>query len=156
MTNYQEELVSAIWTELAPLLERHWLEIAHYPDIPLAPDRAAYEKFERAEALRCYTARKEMVLIGYAVFFVHTNLHYSSSLQAQQDVLFVAPEHRGSSIGVRLIRYAERELGALGVQVIYHHAKRATNVGRLLEHLGYELIDGLYGKRLDRDTTEGA
>jgi N-acetylglutamate synthase-like GNAT family acetyltransferase len=65
-------------------------------------------------------------------------------------VLFLHPEHRSGFAGVRLIQYAEKQLKTLGVQVVYHHAKRTNRVGELLERLGYEFVDGLYAKRLDR------
>lgn len=148
-TYFQEERVSALWDESMPLLERHFDEIAHYKDIALAPDQVTYEEMERAGVLRCYTARHNGELVGYAVFFVRPGMHYRHSLQAIQDVLFVVPERRVGTTGIRLIRFAEARLKALGVQVVYHHAKLTNRVGELLVKLGYELVDQLYAKRLD-------
>ena len=146
---YQEERVSMIWEEAAPLLEQHYHEIAHYQDIPLDPDRDAYLTMEATDRLRCYTMRDAGKLVGYVVF-LFGSLHYKSSRQARQDVLFVRPDHRIGMAGMRLIRFAEKRLRADGVQVVYHHAKiRATKVGKVLEAMGYELVDGLYAKRLD-------
>jgi hypothetical protein len=71
-------------------------------------------------------------------------------LQANQDVLFVAREYRGST-GKGLLDFSEADLKALGVQVVYQHIKaRSRNLGRLLRLRGYEHIDEIYGKRLDR------
>ncbi len=150
MRTFTEELVSELWDELMPLLKDHWREIAHYQDIPLDPDIAAYEAVEEQAMLRCYTAREDDKLIGYAVFFVRRGMHYRGSLQAIQDVLFLLPEYRHGSIGVALIQYSERQLAAEGVQAVYHHCKTTNQVGRLLVRLGYELIDEVYGKRLDK------
>ena len=147
---YRREKVTDLWEEAEPLLEEHWREIAHYQDIPLKPDRAVYSKLEDRGQLRCYTARDDGMLVGYVVFFVCRNPHYSTSLQANQDVLFLAAQHRRGLSGVRLIRHAEECLRAEGVQVIYHHAKRTNKVGDLLERLGYELVENIYAKRLDR------
>lgn len=146
---YQAERVSNLWEEAAPLLQAHWREIAHYQDIELKPDVETYARLQAAGQLRCYTARDSGRLIGYVVFFVRPNLHYSASLQAHQDVLFVALHYRKGMVGVRLIKFAEERLRAEGVQVIYHHAKRTNKVGGLLERLGYELVDEIYAKRLD-------
>ena len=146
---YQPERVSDLWEEALPLLQKHWREIAHYQDIELKPDVETYAKLEAAGQLRCYTARDCGRLIGYVVFFVRPNPHYMESLQAVQDVLFLAAEFRKGTTGLRLIRYAEQKLKAEAVQVIYHHAKRTTRFGQLLEHLGYELVDEIYAKRLD-------
>jgi len=146
---YQAELVSDLWEEATPLLEAHWREVAHYQDIALKPDVETYAKLQAAGQLRCYTARDCGRLIGYVVFFVRPNPHYATSIQAHQDVLFVALDYRKGMVGVRLIKFAEQRLRAEGVQVIYHHAKRTNKVGELLKRLGYELVDEIYAKRLD-------
>ena len=93
----------------------------------------------------------EGTLVGYAVFFVRYNMHYRQSLQALQDVLFVDLAHRHSRVGLRLIEYAEDRLRDDGVQVILHHVKVNTPATvQLFLRLGYEPIDQILGKRLDR------
>lgn len=150
MNTYQAERLSESWTEVEPLLRNHWREIAHYQDISLDPDKEAYAMLENAGALRCYSMRDEAgALVGYVAFFVRMNMHYRSSLQAVQDVLYVDPAHRRTMAGIRLIKFAECSLAAEGVQVVYHHVKCTNRVGELLERLGYELIDRVYGKRLN-------
>lgn len=151
MITYQQENVSDLWGEVMPLLEAHWKEIAHYPDIPLEPDTDAYAMLEDAGAMRCYTVRSDGALIGYAVFLVRSNAHYKSSLQAVQDVLFLLPEHRNGKIGVGLIFYSEDRLTEEGVQVVFHHVKTTNNFGKLLTRLEYELVDQIYAKRLDKE-----
>jgi hypothetical protein len=49
-----------------------------------------------------------------------------------------------------LIRYADMQLKEDGVQVVYHHSKVAHNIGPLLERMGYEAVDLIYAKRLDK------
>ena len=146
---YQAERVSDLWDEVMPLLQAHWHEVAHYPDIPLDPAMEEYDRMEAQGMIRCFTVRDCGRLVGYVAFFVRRNLHYQSSIQAMQDVLFLLPEYRRGMTGVRLIRHAERRLAAEGVNVVYHHAKRTNKVGELLERLGYELIDQIHGKRLN-------
>lgn len=138
------------WPELKPLLELHWREIAHYLDIPLDVDEAFYRGVDAAGALRIFTVRAGGALVGYAVFFVKHNPHYQGSLQAVQDVLFLHPAFRNGSVGARLIRHADEQLRDEGVQAVYHHVKRAHNFGPLLERMGYELVDLIYARRLDR------
>lgn len=156
-TYYQEERLSeASRLEIEELLQAHYREVAHYQDIALDPDWALYANLQEKGELRIYTARDAGRLAAYAVFFVRTNPHYRTSLQAHQDVYFVRPEHRSSMIPVRLIKLAEERLRAQGVQVIYHHAKRTNQFGALLARLGYTLIDEIYGKRLDREEGKGS
>jgi hypothetical protein len=152
LTLAREVFTSQLLAEMLPLLERHWEEVAHYPDIRLEVDASAYHAAESAGALRIYTVRDadDRQLIGYAAFFVRPSPHYRSSLQAAQDVIYVSPIARGST-GARLIRFADDELSSEGVQAVYHHVKLAHNWGKLLERAGYEAVDIIYAKRLDRE-----
>lgn len=144
------EPIDRLWSELWPLLEKHYSEVAHYRDIPLAPDKAGYFSAWSAGFLRCFTVRKGGRLVGYCAFFVKCNAHYVSSLQAVQDVLYLDPTIRGGRVALRFIRWIESRLRAEGVQVVYQHLKVATpRTVRFFEAMGYEPIDTLMAKRLD-------
>lgn len=146
----QEELLSGLWLEILPLLQAHWSEIARYKDIPLDPDIEAYTMLEQSGQLRCYTLRENGQLLGYAFYFVRPNLHYRGSLQAMQDVFYMVPERRG--LAASLIRYSERRLRTLGVQVVHQHSKRINKFDALLKALRYELSDDIFSKRLDKES----
>lgn len=144
---FAKEFGRDIVEEIAPLLVLHYKEIAHYQDIPLEPALDKYLSIEDEGLLRVYTARKDGKLVGYSIYFIRHNLHYSSSKQALQDILFIHPEHRGT--GGKLIAWCDEQLRAEGVQAVYHHVKAAHNFGPLLERMGYKLIDLIYARRLD-------
>lgn len=146
---FQRERAHELYAEALPLFEAHRQEISHYQDIPLGVDVESYKRVEEANGLRCYTARKDRELIGYCVYFIRHNPHYMTSKQAVQDVLFIRKEYRQGWMPVRFIRYTERELKAEGTQVVYHHVKAASPVGRLMEAMHYDLVDLIYAKRLD-------
>lgn len=147
---FSRESVAKIWDEIQPLLERHAAEIAHYKDIPLSPDKDIYFEMDRQGSIRVYTARKVGVgqLVGYAIFFVRRALHYTGSVLAQQDVLFIDHGHRG--FGSKFIAWCDDELRRESVQVVSHHLKAAHNWSKILSRQGYELQDLIYTKRLDR------
>jgi hypothetical protein len=148
-TFQREHATQALREEIEPLLIAHFDEIAHYQDIPLRPD---WNFYLGARNLRCYTARQDGVLVGYAVFGLGINKHFMGSLQAVQDIIFIAPQHRHKSAGAGLVTFCDEQLRAEGVQVVYHHAKLQHGaLGDLLRAKGYELIDLVYGKRLDRE-----
>jgi GNAT superfamily N-acetyltransferase len=151
MMTVQRERAHDLWVEILPLLHEHKEEISAYQDIALNPDIDRYNAVEESGHLRCYTARLAGLLVGYAIFFVDFNLHYSDSLQANQDVLFVTKPHRHGRVGYRLIRYSEEQLQAEGVQVCYQHLKtnRPETIA-LFHKLGYTDIDLIVAKRLDR------
>ena len=136
---------------LLPLFQKHWEEISFYKDIPLSPDYAQYKKLDEMGILRVYTARDtDNKLVGYCVFFVNKNLHYSSAPpQAMQDIIFIDPEKRG--FGAKFILWTEKQLAAEGVAVLFHHIKTKTpHTIDLFRRLGYENIDLILGKRLDK------
>jgi len=137
-----------LMSEMIPLFDIHYKQIAHYQDIPLNPDYDRYLMMQDAGMLRVFTARSEDdSLVGYSVFFINHNIHYKDSLQAVQDILFIHPNHRGA--GGRLIKWCDEALAEEGVQAVYHHVKAAHNFGPLLERMGYELVDYIYARRLD-------
>ena len=135
---------------LEQLLERHYHEIAHFKDIALDIDWPMYEKADELGKLRCFSARIDGELVGYVGHIVNLAPHYKGSLQAVQDVIFMAPERRGLFAGSRLIAYSDQCLAAEGVQVVYHHTKAAFPMDSILKRNGYELVDTLWAKRLDR------
>lgn len=139
-----------IYEEMYPLIQKHYKEISHYQDIELKIDNQMYFQMERVGALKAFTARLKGELIGYAVFFVRNNLHYSDSMQALQDVIFIDPTRRG--FGKYFINWCDMWLKDYGVQVVYHHVKDKFDFGPMLYSLGYEKIDIVYGRRLDRET----
>lgn len=150
MIEFAREMLGDVRGDMEPLLEEHWREIAHFQDIRLNPDWEFYALMEEDERLRIFTARVDGRLVGYAVFFVGPNRHYKDSIQAVQDVVFLHPDYRGFKIGTNLILYADQQCAAENIQVIYHHIKAAHNFGPLLESCGYELVDLIYAKRLDK------
>lgn len=146
--SYGLESIDGLWDELDPLIREHYEEIAHFKDIPLEPHREAYALMQKSGALRVFTARMDGVLIGYVIFTVAPALHYRSSVQAHEDVVFVSKEHRGTGVGLTLLKYAHASLEMEGVQVIYHHVKRAhPTLGKILEVMGFSPIDTIYGRK---------
>ena len=142
--------VRDVWDALQPMLSRHWSEIAHYDDIALDPDRQRYEIAEASGALRCYVAMLGDEIAGYAAYVVGPSMHYAGSLQAVQDVLYLSPEYRNAGIGRALIDECDNRLRAEGVQVVYQHVKLAHDFGPLLASLGYEAVETIHARRLDR------
>lgn len=149
---FQRERPFELLDEARPLFEAHYKEIAHYQDIPLAIDEEVYCKMEERNLLRVFTARDCGELVGYCVFKVGPNPRYKTSIQAVQDILYVEKSRRGALIGKRLLNFCYDRLKAEGCQVVYQHckAKDQETVGKFFELTGHELIDLVYGRRLDQ------
>lgn len=144
-----EVFTPKLYGEMWPLFTDHYKEIAHYKDIPLEPDTIHYDTAQKIGILRVYTVRENGRLSGYSVFTVGKNPHYASSTQAKQDILFLSSNLRGGMNGFKFISWCDEQLKKEGVQAVYHHVKKDHNFGPVLERMGYELVDLIYGRRLD-------
>lgn len=149
---YQREVLSGLWDELLPLFRLHYREISAHQDILLEPDVAGYKRAEDAGCLRLYVARVEGKPVGYSMFFVRENMHYASSKQAVQDIIYLLPEFRGTGMGIDLVNFSDDELRAEGVQLVHHHVKIAhPALGNMLQkRCGYTAVETIYSKRLDK------
>ncbi|MFO0467329.1 MAG: GNAT family N-acetyltransferase [bacterium] len=148
---FQRERFTDAFDDALPLLEQHRQEIAHFQDILLDVDVRLYCNADVSDRLRVYTARDGDRLVGYACYFVGSNPHYQASKQAKQDVLYLHPDYRAGRTGLRLVEFADAQLAIEGVQCVYHHVKDAhPALGRILGFLGYEPVERVYVKRLDR------
>lgn len=145
--HFQLESCAKIYDELAPLIELHQNEVAHFKDFELCINRQWYEDLEKAGCLRFFTCREEGKLIGYSFFFVAANRFYKNRIDATEDSLFIHPDHRGG--GVAFISWCDAQLQAEGVQTIYHYSKKSHDFGLLLERIGYQLVDLVYVKRVN-------
>lgn len=141
---------STLFQEMLPMLVAHWQEVAHFKDIPLDPDLKFYTALESAGVLRTYTARRAGELCGYAVFVLRFNPHYKTNLQAIQDIVYLDPSARGK-LGLKFLKFCDEELRAEKVQAVYHHVKASHNFGLVLQRIGYELVDLIYTRRLDKE-----
>jgi hypothetical protein len=144
-----EDLTRMLLHQMIPLLMEHYLEVAHFRDIPFDPDYDLFLNAQAAGSVRTYTVRSEGKLVGYSVFFVRQNPHYKQSKQALQDVIYLDPSMRGGT-GAKFIMYCEEQLKAEGVEVVYHHIKAKFEHHKdLYAKLGYEVIDYVVGKRVN-------
>lgn len=151
-----EPLACLLDDGLAECVERHWREVGvHMDDVPLACDWDKYEDLERKGILRVIAARRGSELVGYASFMVMPHLHYSTTLHAMNDAIWVQPERRGIGIGLikaaeRALREVAKERGYDRVRVLYRaklhvEAERGT-LGPVFERLGYRAFETEYDK----------
>lgn len=142
------ESVADIWDEALPLVIANHAETGALPASDFAPKLEVYESLEKAGILRAFTARDAAVLVGYAVFIVSpTHMHYPGTSWAMQDVLYVAPDHRGS-MPLRFLKWQDGELHREGVQLVYRHNTLHRDYARLLLHLGYRAEEVRYFRDL--------
>lgn len=137
----------ALVEEMEPLWKAHDAETPQL-GLPLMPDIAAYESLATIGSLRIFTARLAGQLVGYQVFFVANHPHRLYSLEATQDMLYLAISARRGTAGLRFIRFCDEVLREEGVKVIHHPIDAKHDLGVILRRMGYELTDLTYAKKI--------
>jgi GNAT superfamily N-acetyltransferase len=150
MLTIKVEKLADVKDECQELIEHHWREIAVWQDIPLSPNWAGYDAMEKAGALVIYTVRDEKKLVGYAVFFMRTHLHYKEHIWALNDIVWVHPDYRDGKIGPQLVKFWETDLRYRGVHVVHVNVKTAhPALGFVLKKTKYKTVESGHEKRLD-------
>jgi hypothetical protein len=137
-----------IQLQLHALHEAHWLETEkHRHGFALRPNYDALRTRERAGHLLQFTARmSEGPIAGQLRMFLGESLH-TQTLMAEEDTLYVLPEHRTGTLGLALLRYAERCLVAgLGVREIRANSKVLNNADVLMRRMKYRHVANQFVK----------
>jgi GNAT superfamily N-acetyltransferase len=135
--------------EAAPLIEKHYDELASYKDISLRLRHKLYQIAEILGEFVLFTVRDGQTLVGYAPFFLREPMHYEGCLWAFGDVFWVHPEWRKRGLGRQLVQFCEAGLSKRGVTVVNLGEKIAhPALGMLLKSEGYDPKEVHYQKRL--------
>lgn len=145
----QRELSRNLWDEILPLLVRNNEDVGVLGSIE--PDRETYDALEEKGALRCYTARTETgLLVGYCIMVVGPSLYRVGMKCANQDTIYILRQYRHGAEGIRLLRYADEQLAAEGVEYIVRQSTGMHDIGKLLQAEGYVHTHDTYMRRIDR------
>lgn len=131
-------------TRLRPVLEelhelhrQHWQETErHRHGLPLRPNYHYMLQRDLEGTLLQFVVRKDGQIVGHLRMYVGMSLH-SGTKFAEEDTLFVAPEHRTAMLGLKLLRYAEKCLLSIGVREIRADSKLINKADVLMRRLGY-------------------
>lgn len=147
MVKYQQEFLPTVKSDIQYLLKEHWEEIAlNKIKIRLNPDWDAYESLEQQGKLKIFTARDGETLVGYFVVLMGVNLHYKDHIFAANDVIYLSAKHRKGLTGVKLIKFAETCLKQDGVSVLSINTKVHRPFDKIMDYLGFNLIERVYSK----------
>lgn len=144
-----EETVKDKWLVLAGLLQQQVAELASHKHLmELNPDMETYEAMEGAGCLLALFAYDGEEIVGYSANFIVPHMHYKDLLMCQNDVLYVDPDRRNGSFGLRLIQETERLAAERGARFITWHAKPNTRLEVLLPRLEYRTQEVVFSKEL--------
>jgi len=142
---FARETVEGVEAEIVPLLEEHFEEAAKYKELHLAPNYSVYKMAEEKNMFRLFTIRKDGHLVGYDTYFIVQHPHFSKSILARNDLLFIRKPYRG--VAMRFLSWVHRELKKDHVDVISHSVTPKKDFSPLLKRLGYTLQEHIYSRR---------
>ena len=147
MIKFDIEKYSQWGEDIKELTKLHYDEVAVNKDvIPLDPDWDRYKYLCDNNLLLCITARDEKKLVGYSIFFITKHIHYKSTTYATNDVLYLHPNYRKGSLGLKLIKISEKFLKEINADKILWHIKFNKDFRSILHRLGYVDEDVIVGK----------
>jgi GNAT superfamily N-acetyltransferase len=136
------ENVEATYPEFEPLYRQHYAEMqarlaGQGVDIPAYNPRLK-EYFDAARDgwFIHYTARLEGQPVGYGNVYLTQDMH-NRQLIAQEDTLYVLPEHR-NGVGKRLVAFALDDLRSRGVKRLDVTAVTDLRVAKLWQRMGFK------------------
>lgn len=138
----QVERLADVLSELHPLHEQHWRETErHRHGIALLPDYPAMLARERSGRLLQFTVRdRDGHLVGHCRMYLGNSLH-TCTLFAEEDTLYLMPQHRGGFLAIHLLRYVERVLvDQFNVREIRADSKLVNNADVLMRRLRYKEV----------------
>lgn len=149
---YNIEPLSGCWSEIEAIGRAHWQETMEYyrGKQPYAPSYDRYNSYDKAGWLITFTARNSETgqMVGYSLMYLVPSMH-TQTMIATEDTIFLLPEYRRGRNGLRFHQFIEAELRERGAREIVVTAKPGSAACRLLEHIGFSVINHQYSKHLD-------
>ena len=127
--------------ELMPLYRQHYAEMMDrlasvgVQQSPFNPRVEAYSKASNEGWLLTFVLRNDDQAVGYCNVYVTEDMH-CRDLIAQEDTIYVTPEHRNGS-GRMLARHVHEELKRRGVRRLSITTSTDLRVSKWLARQGY-------------------
>lgn len=131
------------------LARAHWDEIESDEDT-FDIDWDLLQSLCDLNALITITVRDEHdTFVGYALYVIAPMTHSYGVIAAVQDSLYIRPDHRKGSLGIRFLRESEDILKAAGASEIVQNTRTSSeNLDAVLARVGYTLTGSTYTKKL--------
>jgi L-amino acid N-acyltransferase YncA len=145
---FAREPFAQAWTDIQPLVDAHWREVAYPGDTAPAIDVPAYTEANLAGRLVVFTVRDGTGLVGYATFWIGPFPQRQGQIGAWQDAVYLTPNSRHGGSGTDFLRFCDAELEAMGCHVVHHSVREGRDFSTILRRLGYVHAETVYAKHL--------
>lgn len=144
---FSRQRIVDCWDEARDLIIANHTETGTFSALDFDPNPGFYFDQERAGRMVLFTMRAAEKLVGYQTFalFPHHPRYTEPKNLALQDVMYVAPAHRGLAV-LHFIIFADGELKRDGWRPIRHSSGK-KDISGLLKHADYEPLEQTFIKR---------
>lgn len=136
---FQPEPWATAEPEIREMVGNHWKELAVFKDrMHLDVNWDHYRQCEERGILQLTTARTTLgKLAGYWISIVNIHPHYQATKAAFQDSYFLLPQYRKANVGLALMIEMQKNVKAMGAEVIIGSDKEHLSMQPLFEYLGF-------------------
>jgi hypothetical protein len=148
MLNYNvEKLDDRLIEEMSLMTDLYWNDVAApFHGFPADPDWVLYKGLEGADRLRVIVGRNDRRQVkAFSVVVLGPHTHYAC-IQGTVPLLFLHPDYRKGSEGIRLVRLLEKAAEGAGAQIVITHGGMHNGVYRLFEGMHYQDFGRYYVK----------
>jgi len=130
------------FSELEPLYYQHYQEMLERltkDGIPYSPYNPRWDQYWKASDegwLLTFIIRHEGKAVGCSNVYVTNDMH-NGDLIAQEDTIYVVPEHR-NGVGKQLVKFILNELKERGVKRVNVAALTDLRVAKLWKRMGFK------------------
>lgn len=147
MISLQIESWDEFWGSGAQLTYNSYNETGE--GLEFNPDTEAYSRLYDQGRLVILTVRDDGAMIGYLITVVIAHLHSRMIKSAFEEGLYLAPEYRKGTLGIRVIKFMEEVLKSLGVRRVYYTNRPQRDLSKLYARLGAKCVAEQWAKNLE-------
>lgn len=145
----QCERIEAVLPELQHHHAAYHAEV--YPDgPPLDYDYPRLIDKARAGEALLATVRTADAVVGHLLIFINSRID-TRTLVAQDDRFWLAPEHRGGALAIRLWRFTQAAIIRLGISEGWVDSRADNGAGRMAAFMGWKPISTKYSLTVAQD-----
>ena len=147
MITYQEEVVSEdLYDECEPLFIKNKEEINNL-NSSLKVNPLEYVRAYRLGGFLFFSVREEGKIVGYSGYQI-SNHSQDGVKTASQHLLYILPEYRKGTVGIKLIKFCEDQMKLKRIKRIFQHTSKFRDLSKLFQRLGYTECEITYSKEL--------
>lgn len=138
VTIQRERYSDALCQELLPLLHENWVRTESLiAEEPIDPAWEKYKKLDELDMVACFTARRDGVLIGYAIVFHSHTMHHKTMISGHGDLIYVKSERGLGRVVFGLLDASEDYLRSKGTKYHGWFVRKGSRFYKLLQSRGY-------------------